>query len=351
MAALLTLWLTGGAAAARIGDSWQDAMAATVRIVTGELEKGQFRGQASGAGVVITPQGGILTTRQAIQLADGRLSPVLWALTHESGEAVGLRRALRLKVLAVSGSSDLALLQIVFRPGRESVLPSVRLALGERIEYGARVSLFGFTGATGSSVIHRSLPVLDVDDRDPQADWLMVEGEIDPQSTGGPVFNSQGRLIGLQTTIRQPRSIPFLGDEDLPIGQLDPGPIGYLHSAGTLVGFLLDPAAAPLGLTDLARPSAIQIVGRVRDALTGESVPGAVIGVLSAKDLARTPILLNRELMAFGRSDSHGRFEASRRVPPARYFIKVAHPLYETVVKEVMIGSHQRDLTIDLVRN
>lgn len=90
----------------------------------------------------------MLTTRQAILMPDGRISPELWALMDESGEPVSLNRAVRLRLLAVSVDLDLALLQIVLRPGRESVVPFVSLAVLERSSHhplGAR-----------SAVIHRS---------------------------------------------------------------------------------------------------------------------------------------------------------------------------------------------------
>jgi hypothetical protein len=350
---LLSVMALGWAGVAEASgvDPLRTAMTSTVRIVSGDLEDGQLRGQTSGAGVIITAGGAVLTTRQAILLPDGRISPELWALMHESGEAVSLQRAVRLKVLAVSQDLDLALLQVVFRPGRESTIPFVSLAVEERIDYGAKVTLLGFTSAGGSTTVRRQSTILDFDERKLHADWLVVDGRIDPESTGGPVFNEQGRLIGIQTLVRQPRLVPFFGDEDFPIGLVNVGEVGYVRAVGAMVAFLLDPAAAPLQLSYPARPSPLQVSGWVRDARTGEPIPGAVMGIMLTNALNRSPIVTARELVAYGRSNFQGRFEASRRVLASRYLIKVVHPQYQTILREITIAADQRELTIEMVRN
>lgn len=345
---LMVTALSGGT---RAGVVDLQPAAAMVRIVTGEVDDGQLRGQTSGAGVIISAEGAVLTTRQAIRMADGRIAPVLWALMPETEGTVSLNRAVRLRLIAASVETDLALLQLVFRQGRESAVPFVSLAVDDRIDYGAKVTLLGFTSANGSSIVRRQSTILDFDERNANAEWIVVAGRIDQQSTGGPVLNDQGRLVGLQTAVWQNRPVPFFGDDDFPIGLVDVGEVGYVRTLGTLIGFLLDPAAAPLRLTSPARPSTIQVIGRVRDARTGEAIPGAVIGIVTTTALARTPVITARELLAYGRSNFQGNFEASRRVPSARYLIKVVHPQYQTIVREMTIGANDRDLTIDMVRN
>jgi hypothetical protein len=331
--------------------STQSPVASTVRIVSGDFEDGLFRGQTSGAGVIITADGAVLTTRQAILTPDGQASPVLWAMMYESSDRISLNRAVRLKVLAVNAELDLALLQLSFRPGRDSAVPFVKFAVDDQIDYGARVSLHSFSTASGSSVVRRQSAILDFDERHTRAGWIIVDGRIDPLSTGGPVFNEQGRLIGIQTSVRQNRQVPFFGDDDFPIGLVNVGEVGYVRSLQSLIGFLLDPAAAHLQFSPPARPVAVQVTGRVRDAKTGEPVPGAVIGIIVSSEMARTSIITARELVGYGRSNLQGQFEASRRVSPARYLVKVVHPQYQTIVKEVTIGSDQQELTIEMVRN
>ncbi|NDD64891.1 MAG: serine protease, partial [Acidobacteria bacterium] len=212
---LMVTALSGGT---RAGVVDLQPAAAMVRIVTGEVDDGQLRGQTSGAGVIISAEGAVLTTRQAIRMADGRIAPVLWALMPETEGTVSLNRAVRLRLIAASVETDLALLQLVFRQGRESAVPFVSLAVDDRIDYGAKVTLLGFTSANGSSIVRRQSTILDFDERNANAEWIVVAGRIDQQSTGGPVLNDQGRLVGLQTAVWQNRPVPFFGDDDFPIG-------------------------------------------------------------------------------------------------------------------------------------
>lgn len=341
----------GLAAGGNVKLSIQSSVSSTVRILTGDFEDGLFRGQTSGAGVIITASGAVLTSRQAILAPDGQTAPVLWALMNESSDSISLNRAVRLKVIAVNAELDLALLQLSFRPGRESAVPYVKFAVDEQIEYGARVSLHGFSQTSGSTVVRRYSTILDFDERHTRANWIIVDGRIDPQSTGGPVFDEKGRLIGIQTLVRQSRQVPFFGDDDFPIGLANVGEIGYVRSLGSLIGFLLEPTNAQLQLIPPVRTVSVQVTGRVRDAKTGEPVPGAVIGIILSTKMDRTSLITARELVGYGRSSFQGQFEISRRVPPARYLVKVVHPQYQTIVKEVTIGPGEPELSIEMARN
>jgi Trypsin-like peptidase domain/Carboxypeptidase regulatory-like domain len=349
-ALLLMLFLNAGAEVrVQTNDPLRVAAKATIRIITGGIKQGEFRGQTGAAGVIISAQGLALTTRQAIIDADGKIAPELWAMTPGAQDDHAVpSRAVRLKVVAVSQDLNLALLKLAPRDSQPSEFPFIKLDAQNDLYYGSQVTLLGFSASGGMSVVRRRASVVDFDCQSDSTNWIVVDGGL---TTGGPVINDRGELAGLQTVTRRDMQIPFFGDEDYPLGLVEIGEVGYARSAESLIDFLLDPATVAGDLRyERPRPE-LRITGKVKDKKTGEPIPGAVIGIVSPKALTKAPYITASELVGHARSDFRGAFEISRRARAGRYLIKIVHPQYQSLVKEIVVDPTQRDFTVELVRN
>lgn len=349
---LLVASLNAGAGVRlQTGDPMRTAVQATVRIVAGGIKQGEFRGQTSGAGVIISAQGLVLTTRQAISNAEGKPATELWAMMSTGQEeTVEPNRAVRLKVIAVNQELNLALLKLCPRNSPPN-FPFVKLAVQNDLNYGSQVTLLGFTANSGMTIALRRSVVVEFDDQPNQANWVIVDSSFDAQSIGGPVLSARGELIGLQAMTQRNKQIPFFGDENFPLGMVGIGEVGCVRPAETLINFLLDPAtlAADVGY-ERPQPD-LQITGKVKDKNTGQPIPGAVVGIVSTRALAKGPYITDNELVGYARSDFQGVFEISRRTRAGRYLIKIVHPQYQSLVKEIIVDPNQRDFTVELVRN
>jgi len=360
---LLAVGLAAGARA-QTNDPLRTAAQATIRIIAGGIKQGEFRGQTSGAGVIISAQGLALTTRQAIsntEGAEGKIAPELWAMTPglfgSQDDAFVPNRAVRLKVIAVNQELNLALLKLVPRDSQPPNFPFVKLAVQNDLNYGSQVTLLGFSAAGGMTTLRRRAFVVDFDNQFGSAgpaDWIVVDGGLGAQSAGGgggPVINDRGELAGLQVMTRRDKQVPFFGDEDYPLGTVSIGEVGYVRPAESLIHFLLDPATLASDVRYERPQPDLQITGKVKDKKTGEPIPGAVVGIVSPKALTKAPYITANELVGYARSDFQGAFEIGRRARAGRYLIKIVHPQYQSLVKEIVVDPNQRDFTVELIRN
>ena len=154
-----------------------------------------------GSGVIIDEEGYVLTNlhvvqrarRVWVQLADGR--------KFEARPIVGTTR------------SDVALLRLVTQAGEK--FQAVRLARDDDLLLGETVLALGNPFGLGGSV---SRGILSSKNRRPPlenepldiADWLQTDAAINPGSSGGPLINLRGELIGLNVAIyREGQGIGF----------------------------------------------------------------------------------------------------------------------------------------------
>jgi len=147
---------------------------------------------SEGSGVVITPQGHIVTNHHLIESAD-KLH-VLFADKREyEAYIVGVDRA-----------TDLAVIQIILNPD-ERVSPMTIgdseilqlgdwvLAVGNPLQLNSTVTA-GIVSATG-----RSMSIIDADFG--VEDFIQTDAAINPGNSGGALVNLRGELIGINTAI------------------------------------------------------------------------------------------------------------------------------------------------------
>ncbi len=152
--------------------------------------RGEGVGVASGSGVIVSSDGRVLTNAHVVEGASG----VTLVLSDQ--------RRVAARVVGVDSRTDVAALQIVDE-GRYPWLPlgdssAVRvgdlvLAVGNPFEFQSSVTL-GVISATG----RRGLDPHEIQD------YLQTDAAVNPGSSGGPLVDARGRVIGLNTAIFAP---------------------------------------------------------------------------------------------------------------------------------------------------
>jgi serine protease Do len=141
--------------------------------------------RAEGSGFIINPNGIILTNAQVVRNA----KEVIVKLTDH--------REFRAKVLGADPKTDVAVLKIDARN-----LPVVALGSSRDLRVGEWVlaigSPFGFENSVTAGVVSakgRSLP------GDSAVPFIQTDVAVNPGNSGGPLFNTRGQVIGINSQI------------------------------------------------------------------------------------------------------------------------------------------------------
>ncbi len=148
---------------------------------------GYRRGQSAGSGVVVTPDGYILTNNHVV---DARMQEITVIL--------GDRRERPAKLVAADPATDLAVLKIEGRnlptiPWGDSSQLRVAdwvLAIGNPYQLSSTVTL-GIVSALGRTNINVAS----------YEDFIQTDAAINPGNSGGALINRRGELVGINTAI------------------------------------------------------------------------------------------------------------------------------------------------------
>jgi len=151
---------------------------------------------AAGSGFIISSDGYILTNNHVVEGAD------------EIVVALSDRREREAKLIGSDPASDLALLKI-----DATDLPIVRLGSSQALKVGEWVvaigSPFGFELSVTAGIVSakgRSLP----DENGNYVPFIQTDVAINPGNSGGPLFNLEGKVVGINSQIFT-RSGGFMG--------------------------------------------------------------------------------------------------------------------------------------------
>jgi serine protease Do len=182
--------------------------------------------QFYGSGFIVDPSGIIVTNRHVV---DGALQV---AVTLPSGSTLPAR------IIGVATSIDIALIKVdVDKP-----LPTVRWGDSDRVRVGDEVFAIGNPLGVGETVTSGIVSALNRDILiSPYDDFIQTDAAINHGNSGGPLFDSRGEVIGVNTAIFSPtetggsigigfaipaRDVQFAIDRLRRFGQLRPGWIG-----------------------------------------------------------------------------------------------------------------------------
>jgi tetratricopeptide (TPR) repeat protein len=138
---------------------------------------------ASGSGFIVSQDGKLITNYHVIEKANSAIAK------SEKGGFFPVEG-----VLAVDAANDLAVLKI---DGKD--LPFLILGSSDNLEAGARISVIGsplgLEGTLSEGIISAVREVTGI------RRWLQITASISPGSSGSPVFNSKGEVVGVATML------------------------------------------------------------------------------------------------------------------------------------------------------
>lgn len=151
----------------------------------------QFR--SSGSGFIIHPDGYIITSNHVIDRSD----EIIIRLLNDKTEY-------KAKVIGKDKKTDLALLKI----DAKAKLPVVYFGDSDAIEVGQWVVAIGNQFELGQTVtagiISAKSRRIPSKDSGPYDQYIQTDASINPGSSGGPLFNIRGQVIGVNTAIFTP---------------------------------------------------------------------------------------------------------------------------------------------------
>ena len=157
---------------------------------------GSRRGVQSslGSGVIVTPDGYILTNNHVIVGEGGRLSR---ANLPDITIAFGNKRELRAKIVGVDPATDLALLKV-----DATGLPTVPWGDSSKLKVAEWVLAIGTPFQLDQTV---TLGIVSAVNRrvgiSAYEDFIQTDAAINPGNSGGALINARGELVGINTAI------------------------------------------------------------------------------------------------------------------------------------------------------
>jgi serine protease Do len=238
------------------------------------------KAQSLGSGFVIDPAGLVVTNNHVIDGAD-EITVILQDNTNLKAELVGRDQ-----------TTDLALLRV--KP--DHPLPAVPWGDSDKAKVGDWVMAignpFGLGGTVTSGII--SARARAISDNGPYDEFLQTDASINRGNSGGPLFNTTGEVIGINSAIFSPSGgsigIGFAIPSDLAknvIAQLQATGKARRGWIGTRVQTVNDDVATALGL-DAAKGA---LVGGFLDKSPAKDAgiqPGDVLLQFDGRDVTNT---------------------------------------------------------------
>ena len=150
--------------------------------------KRQRRGTALGSGFIISSNGLLVTNNHVIENADEIKIEML------NGDI------LEAKVLGTDPKTDIALLKVESK----SELPFVEFGNSDQARVGDWVLAIGNPLGQGFSVSAGIISARGRDLQGPYDDFIQTDAAINRGNSGGPLFNTDGKVIGVNTAILSP---------------------------------------------------------------------------------------------------------------------------------------------------
>ncbi|MGZ3635309.1 MAG: trypsin-like peptidase domain-containing protein [Syntrophales bacterium] len=144
----------------------------------------EAKAKSMGSGFIISRDGYILTNSHVIDQAESIQVKLPSGTEHEA------------KVIGTDGRTDIALIRI---EAGES-LPSADLGNSEKLQVGERVIAFGYPWGMEQTVSSGIVSAISAKVND---GFIQTDFSFHPGSSGGPLINLEGKVIGISTAIVQ----------------------------------------------------------------------------------------------------------------------------------------------------
>jgi serine protease Do len=157
------------------------------------------REHALGSGVIVSPDGYILTNNHVIALREGEGGHN--QLASDIDVMLSNKRTFKAKVIGADPQTDIAVIKIDAKD-----LPTAPIGNSSDLRVGDTVMAFGnpftlnFTVTRGTvSALGRS--DMGIEGRNSFEDFIQTDAAINPGNSGGPLVNVRGQVIGINTAI------------------------------------------------------------------------------------------------------------------------------------------------------
>jgi serine protease Do len=153
-------------------------------------EQQKRRGTSLGSGFIVDPDGYVVTNNHVIQGAED-ITVILRDDTQ-----------LKAKLIGSDSRADLAVLKV--EPPNKKPLPAVKFGNSDKVRVGDWVVAIGNPFGLGHSVTAGIISARGRALSDSLDDYLQTDAAINKGNSGGPLFNAEGEVIGVNTAIYSP---------------------------------------------------------------------------------------------------------------------------------------------------
>lgn len=181
-----------------IADVVEKAKPSVVSIVTsGSGSRGGFMAQAAGTGIVVSKDGYILTNRHVVSGASSASVAMSDGTTYDNVKVVGSDPLNDLAFLKISGAKNLK--PATFGDSKTIRIGQSVVAIGNALGQYQNTVTSGIISGLGRPVVASS----DGSGRNAESlsDLIQTDAAINSGNSGGPLFNLQGQVIGINTAV------------------------------------------------------------------------------------------------------------------------------------------------------
>ena len=152
----------------------------------GDMPRREFKQRSLGSGFIISSDGYIFTNNHVVEKADKILVKISDGREYEA------------KVIGTDANTDIALIKI--KP--DNSLPVAEIGDSEKVKVGEWViaigNPFGLEATVTAGIISAKGRVIGAG---PYDNFIQTDASINPGNSGGPLFNMEGKVIGINTAI------------------------------------------------------------------------------------------------------------------------------------------------------
>jgi len=152
----------------------------------GDMPRREFKQRSLGSGFIISTDGYIFTNNHVVEKADKILVKISDGKEYEA------------KVIGTDANTDIALIKI--KP--DSSLPVAEIGDSERVRVGEWViaigNPFGLDATVTAGIVSAKGRVIGAG---PYDNFIQTDASINPGNSGGPLYNMEGKVIGINTAI------------------------------------------------------------------------------------------------------------------------------------------------------